>query len=88
VTLERLVHRLCQAEAIRPAEVTGPGRRRAVTRVRAGVAYLWIEWLGRSGGPVARLLGVRPPAVYPIVQRGRAEAAHWQHILASISKDE
>jgi hypothetical protein len=34
----------------------------AVTRARDGIASLWVEELGRSGGALAVLLGVQPAA--------------------------
>ena len=76
----------CQAEGVGPEEVAGDGRRRAACRVRAGSAYLGIDWLGRRGPPLSRALGVRPRAVYRVAPRGREEAAPWQHILDTASK--
>ncbi len=81
LAVEDVVKTVCEAARVRLEEVTGGGRRRAVCRVRAGAAYLWIEWLGRSGPPVARELGIQPQAGYRVAQRGRAEAAHWQRVL-------
>ncbi len=66
---------------MRAEEVAGGGRRAALCRVRAGVAYLWIEWLGRSGPPAAHVLGIRPQAVYQVARRGQVDAAHWQQVL-------
>ena len=31
--------------SVRAEELGGSGRRAAVSRARAGVAYLWLEWL-------------------------------------------
>jgi hypothetical protein len=50
------------------------------------VAYLWLEWLGHSGPPLAAALGVRPPAVYPIVRRGQQQAKQWQQVLVEKKK--
>jgi hypothetical protein len=49
--------------------------------VRAGVAYLWIEWLGRSGAPAARAVGIRAEGVYRVAERGRQQAKYWQQVL-------
>ncbi len=49
--------------------------------VRAGVAYLWIEWLGHSGAPAARAVGIRPEGVYRVEERGRQQAKYWQQVL-------
>ena len=42
-----------------------------VSRTRAGVAYLWLEWLGHSGPAAARVLGLRPQTIYEAVRRGK-----------------
>jgi REP-associated tyrosine transposase len=81
ITLEEVVEKVCQAEGVRPQAVAGGGRRPVLCRVREGVAYLWIEWLGRSGPLIARVLGVQPEAVYRIAQRGQQDAEQWQRIL-------
>jgi len=54
-----------------------------VSRAREGIAYLWLEVLGEPGGALAAHLGIRPPSIYKAAQRGRAEAARWQGVLAS-----
>jgi hypothetical protein len=46
----------------------------ALSRVRERVAYLWVEWLGRSGRQLAQVLGIRPESVYKAARRGRQEA--------------
>ena len=51
---------------VRPQEVAGGGRRADQCRVREGVAYLWIEWLGHSGVPA---------------ERGRQQVKYWQQVL-------
>jgi hypothetical protein len=75
------VARVCQAVGIPPAALTGGGRRPAVSRARAGIAYLWLEVLGHPGRPLAPVLGVHPAVVYPAARRGARAAATWQALL-------
>ena len=81
VALATLVRRVCRQAGIAPETLTPGGRRRAVTRARAGIAYLWVERLGHPGRPLAPVLGVRPQAVYQAVARGRAARAGWDPLL-------
>ncbi len=69
ITLEGVVERVCQAVGVRAEEVAGGGRRAGVSRARAGVAYLWLEWLDHSGPGAARLLGLMPQTIYEARQR-------------------
>jgi len=52
--VERVIERVCQAVGVRAEELRGSGRRAAVSRARAGVAYLWLEGLGQRGPGAAR----------------------------------
>ncbi len=81
VSLEEVLKKVCQAEGVRPGEVAGGGRRAVQCRVREGVAYLWIEWLGHSGVPAARAVGIRREGVYRVAERGRQQAKYWQKVL-------
>jgi len=81
LTVATVLERVCQAEGVASQAVVGGGRRASVSRVREGVAYLWVEWLGRSGRQGARELGMRPESVYRAARRGQQEAAHWQRVL-------
>jgi hypothetical protein len=81
VPLARLVARVCQAVGIPPAALTGGGRRPAVSRARAGIAYLWLAVLGHPGRSLAPVLGVHPAVVYPAARRGARAAATWQALL-------
>jgi len=81
VPLAPLVARVCQAVGITPAALTGGGRRPAVSRARAGIAYLWMEVLGHPGRPLAPILGVHPAVVYQAARRGAMAAATWQALL-------
>ncbi|MEE9145066.1 MAG: hypothetical protein V3U06_09910, partial [Candidatus Binatia bacterium] len=81
VSLKEVLKKVCQAEGVRPGEVAGGGRRAVQCRVREGVAYLWIEWLGHSGVPAARAVGIRREGVYRVAERGRQQAKYWQKVL-------
>jgi len=59
----------------------GGGRRRDVTWARDGLAYLWVEVLGRSGRYLARELGIRPESVYKGARRGRKDQDRWHGVL-------
>lgn len=80
LTAAELIEHVCQAVGVRAEELQGGGRRTGVSRARAGVAYLWLEWFGRSGATIARAIGVHPATVYAIARRGRQEAAYWQQL--------
>jgi hypothetical protein len=81
IVLEALVEKVCEVEGVRPEEGAGGGQRAALCRLRKGVAYLWIEWLGHSGPQVAQALGIRPEAVYRVAHRGRQEGERWRQVL-------
>ena len=84
MTLVSVLEQVCQAEGVRAEELTRGGRRAAVSRVREGIAYLGVEWLGRSGRQVAQALGVRPESVYKAgTTRGKAVAASAGEIIKS-----
>jgi putative transposase len=70
LTPERVLANVCQEVGTTPEEVLGGGRRARVSRVREGVAYVWVEYLGRSGRVVAAALAIRPESVYKATQRG------------------
>ncbi len=75
------LQRVCAAVGVAPGALAGGGRAPAVSRARAGIAYLWVAGLGRPGRPLAPVLGTRPAAVYKAVQRGRAATATWDPLL-------
>jgi hypothetical protein len=79
---EGVVQRLCHGEGVSPEELVGGSRRAPVSRARAGIAYVWLEWLGRNGPRIVPLLGISVPAVYRVAQRGRQQAEHWQRIVS------
>jgi chromosomal replication initiation ATPase DnaA len=72
-----LVRRVAAAVGVPPTALTGGGRSRAVARARDGLAYLWIEVLGRSGADLARALALHAASVYRAARRGRAHRATW-----------
>ncbi len=82
--VERVIERVCQAVGVRAEELRGSGRRAAVSRARAGVAYLWLEWLGQSGPAAARALGVHRATIYAVARRGRQEAAYWEQLCTNV----
>ena len=86
VTLEALRRRVCRAVGVRPEALAGGGRQAAFAEARAGIAYLWVDWLGRSGRALAPTLGIRPEGVYKALARGRQEPARWRRLLAEQSK--
>jgi len=85
-SLETLRARVCAHVGTTPAALQGGGRLPAVTRARAGIAYLWVEFLGRPGRPLGPGLGLHPAAVYPAARRGAAGAREWEKLLVKRGK--
>ncbi len=83
VSLKVLIERVCQVERVGVEAVEGGGRRAELCRVREGVAYLWVEWLGRTGRQLAVPLGVRPESVYRAARRGNRDGERWRRLLES-----
>ena len=81
VTLDTVITRVCRHLGLTPDALTGGGRRAAVQRARAGIAYLWVEVLGHPARPLAQSLGVSPQAVYQAVARGRETRTEWEGLL-------
>jgi len=77
---EGLIKHVCQAVGVAVGALQGGSRRAAVSRARAGIAYLWVEWLGHSGVTIARAMGMHPVTIYEAARRGRHEAAYWEHV--------
>jgi REP element-mobilizing transposase RayT len=82
VTLDAVIARVCRHLGLTPAALTGGGRRIVLQRARAGIAYVWVERLGRPGRPLASSLGVSPQAVYQAVARGCATRREWEGLLS------
>jgi putative transposase len=81
VTATDLIARLAAAEGISVERLLGSSRARILSRVRQGIAYLWIEELGRSGRALARDLHLRPESIYYAARQGRKNAAHWRNVF-------
>lgn len=76
-----LIERIAAVEGLTPARIRGAGRPRVVSRVREGIAYLWVEYLGGSGRALAQELSLRPETVNRAARRGQEQAGHWRKIL-------
>jgi hypothetical protein len=83
ITLASLIARGCRRVGIPPTALAGGGRTPALTRARAGLAFLWVEVLGRSGRALAPTLGVHPSAIPKAARRGTRAAAAWRSVLTS-----
>lgn len=81
VTPQQVIDLVCRAVGASAKELQGGGRRAAVSQARAGVAYLWIEHLGRNGPVLARMVGIHTASIYRVARRGRREAARWEKLL-------
>jgi len=79
--LPSLIEKVCRLAHVAPAALAGSGRRSDVCRARAGLAYLWVEVLGRSGRQLAYELRLRPESVYKAARRGRNEEERWREAL-------
>ncbi len=76
--LSLLIEKVSQEVGITPEALVGGGRRPEVSRARDGLAYLWVDLLGRSGRQLARELRIRAESVYKGARRGRQEEARWR----------
>lgn len=81
--LATLLRRVGAAAAISPTALTGGGRTRALTRVRDGLAYLWVEVLGRSGRALAQALALQPASVYRAARRGHVHRREWDQLIGN-----
>ncbi len=81
--LPALVARICARLGLHPGSVEGSGRRRAVARVREGIAYIWLEVYGQSAGPLARRLGIQLSSVHKAARRGQAAGERWRELERS-----
>jgi REP element-mobilizing transposase RayT len=84
VTLEILLTAVCRDQQITHEAIRGGGRLAAVSRAREGLAYLWVECLGRSGRQLAQSIGVRPESVYKAARRGALTSTRWRQLLSHI----
>jgi hypothetical protein len=81
IALDTLIARVCRHVGVPPVALAGGGRTPSLTRARAGIAYLWVEHLGRPGRALAPALGVHPSAIPKAARRGARAAAAWERLL-------
>ena len=81
VALATVITRVCRQLGLAPDALPGGGRRTALQRARAGIAYLWVAVLGHPGRPLGPPLGVSPQAVYQAVARGKETPTEWEGLL-------
>ncbi len=79
-----LLRWVASAAGLPPTALTGGGRAHTVARARDGLAYLWVEALGRSGTELARALALRPVSVYRAARHGQTRRASWDPLLEPI----
>ena len=79
--LAALVEKAARIGKITPQALLGGGRRRNVSHARDGLAYLWVEVLGRSGRQLAEELRIRPESIYKAARRGEKEQRRWRAAL-------
>lgn len=82
VSLATLAENVARIAQIAPDALLGGGRRRDICRVRDGLAYLWVEVLGRSGRQLAEELLIRPESIYRAARRGAKAQERWRKALA------
>jgi REP element-mobilizing transposase RayT len=80
--LATLLRRVAATAQVPPAALMGGGRSRPLARARDGLAYLWVEVLGRSGRILARALALQPMSVYRAARRGRDHRAEWDRLVS------
>jgi len=81
LSLDALITRVCRHGGVPPTALAGGGRTPSLTRARAGIAYLWVDVLGRPGRALAPALGVHPSAISKAARRGALAAAAWRRLL-------
>jgi len=84
--LEALIAGVCRSVGLTPAQLAGGGRSPAAMIARAGIAYLWVEVLGRAGRPLAPHLGVHPAAIPKAAHRGALTASRWRRLLQDLQE--
>ena len=81
LSLGTIITRVCRHVGVPPVALAGGGRTPSLTRARAGIAYLWVEVLGRPGRAVASTLGVHSSAIPKAARRGARAATEWRRLL-------
>jgi putative transposase len=61
------------------------GTSRESRRIRAGIAFLWVHRLGRSGRALAKTIGVHTATIHRAAQQGCRDAAYWDGLLTRIA---
>jgi REP-associated tyrosine transposase len=79
--LSYLKDAVCLACGVSPSALCGPRRGRVLSEAREGLAYLWVEFFGRSGRELALDIGVNPQSVYKAAKRGRKQSQRWRELL-------
>ncbi len=81
--LDTVIERVCRVVGGRRTPLLARERFWPVVEARAGIAYMWVEHLGRTDRPLAPVLGLRPAAVYKAAARGQAVARRWLRLLGA-----
>jgi REP-associated tyrosine transposase len=86
LSLDALLTRVCRQVGVPPTALAGGGRTPSLSRARAGIAYCWVELLGRPGRALAHALGVHPSAIPKAARRGARAAAEWRRLLPKLEE--
>jgi hypothetical protein len=81
-SFDLLVTKVCKETGLTREALTSGSRFREHIRARDGLAYLWIECLGRSGRELARQINIRPESTCRAGRRGRDESERWRRLLS------
>ena len=79
--LASLKEAVCTACGVSAAALSGPRRTRIISKAREGLAYLWLEFFGRSGRELALEIGLAPQSIYKAAKRGKQERERWIGLL-------
>jgi hypothetical protein len=79
-SLDELIDRVCAEAGVERSQL-GCGISRSYSKARDGLAFLWVAVLGRRGGELAAVLGVRRASVYRSAGRGAVAAERWRRLL-------
>jgi len=72
---------VCLACGVSPSALCEARRGRVLSEAREGLAYLWVEFFGRSGRELAVHIGLNPQSVYKAAKRGRKQRQRWIELL-------
>jgi putative transposase len=82
--VKKLVEIICDKMGAEPHQLGGGGKMLPVTRAREGICYLWVKKMRRSGGELARSIGMKTVTVYEAAVRGEKNAAQWDEIIKTV----